>query len=274
MDVGGSSPELEQVARGALACPWHSLSVTEIPDSVLDAARRSSRVTVLTGAGMSAESGIPTFRDAQTGLWSTFSPEDLASPEGWARDCDLVWGWYRWRAELVRRAEPNAGHLALAEWQSRVHLDIATQNVDDLHERAGSTVLAHVHGSLFDPRCSECGIRSTPDEQPLEDEPDRLPPPPCPHCGAPMRPGAVWFGEDLPEEQWAAALNAVEGADLVVVVGTSGVVFPFAGLPAVARSAGACVVEINPVETQISDMADHRWRTTAASGLPRLVSAL
>ncbi|MGA9874042.1 MAG: NAD-dependent deacylase [Rhodococcus sp. (in: high G+C Gram-positive bacteria)] len=244
------------------------------PREVVQLARSARRVAVLTGAGVSAESGIPTFRDAQTGLWSNFEPTDLASTEGWARDSDLVWGWYQWRAELVRRSDPNAGHFAIAEWQRRTHLDIATQNVDDLHERAGSTVLAHVHGSLFDPRCSECGVHSQPDTGPSCEHADRIPPPPCPECGGPMRPGAVWFGEKLPEEEWAAAVMAVEHADLVLVVGTSGVVYPFAGLPAMARSTGAAVVEINPVETEISDMADHRWRTTAAVGLPALVNAV
>ncbi len=223
---------------------------------------------------MSAESGIATFRDAQTGLWSSFDPADLASPDGWARDMDLVWGWYRWRAELVRRSEPNAGHRALTEWQNKIHLDIATQNVDDLHERAGSSVISHVHGSLFDPRCSECGVHSQPDAEPVDENVDRVVPPSCPECGGPMRPGAVWFGEPLPQDHWLAAVHAVENAELVLVVGTSGVVFPFAGLPAMARSTGARVVEINPVETEISDMADHRWRTTAAIGLPALVGSL
>ncbi len=250
------------------------MSETGVPDAIVDLARAAGRLAVLTGAGMSAESGIPTFRDAQTGLWSNFDPTDLASPEGWARDSSLVWGWYQWRAELVRRSEPNAGHVALTRWQSTTHLDIATQNVDDLHERAGSSVVAHVHGSLFDPRCSDCGAHSQPETDLPEEQSGRIAPPPCPECGGPMRPGAVWFGESLPEDQWTAAVHAVENADLVLVVGTSGVVFPFAGLPAMARSTGASVVEINPVETAISDMADHRWRTTAAEGLPALVDAL
>ncbi len=225
---------------------------------------------------MSAESGIATFRDARTGLWKDFDPQDLASPEGWSADSDLVWGWYRWRAELVRRSEPNAGHVALARWQKQAHVDIATQNVDDLHERAGARVLSHVHGSLFEPYCSDCGTRAAFDDTgdvPAEAD-QRVPPPECPLCGGLIRPGAVWFGESLPEDAWAAAENAVRNADLVLVVGTSGVVYPFAGLPAIARSAGATVVEINPVDTEVSDMADHRWRTTAAVGLPALVAQL
>lgn len=247
---------------------------TELPSAVVELARRARRVAVLTGAGMSAESGIPTFRDAQTGLWSNFEPADLASPAGWARDSDLVWGWYQWRAQLVRESEPNEGHRALTAWQQHTHLEVATQNVDDLHERAGTLVAAHVHGSLFDPRCSECGLRSQPEPEPLEGPTERIPPPSCPECGGPMRPGTVWFGEPLPESEWTEAVRVVESADLVLVVGTSGVVFPFAGLPAIARSVGAAVVEINPVETEISDMADHRWRTTAAIGLPALVRSI
>ncbi|MGF0312675.1 SIR2 family NAD-dependent protein deacylase [Rhodococcus sp. IEGM1428] len=254
-----------------------NLHPVTVPESIVDSARRASRIAVLTGAGMSAESGIATFRDAQTGLWKDFDPKDLASPEGWTADSDLVWGWYRWRAELVRRSEPNAGHVALAQWQHRAHVDIATQNVDDLHERAGATVLSHVHGSLFEPYCSDCGTRAALDagaaDAPAEED-QRVPPPECPLCGGLIRPGAVWFGESLPEAAWDAAEDAVRRADLVLVVGTSGVVYPFAGLPAIARSAGATVVEINPVETEVSDMADHRWRTTAAVGLPALVARL
>ena len=251
-------------------------SPVAVPQPVVDAAREASRITVLTGAGMSAESGIATFRDARSGLWKDFDPKDLASPEGWLADSDLVWGWYRWRAELVRRSEPNAGHVALAQWQQRAHVDIATQNVDDLHERAGATVLSHVHGSLFEPYCSDCGTRAQFDaagDAPAEAD-QRVPPPECPLCGGLIRPGAVWFGESLPEAAWEAAEDAVRAADLVLVVGTSGVVYPFAGLPAIARSAGATVVEINPVETEVSDMADHRWRITAATGLPALVAQL
>lgn len=225
---------------------------------------------------MSAESGIATFRDTRTGLWQDFDPAELASPEGWLADSELVWGWYRWRAESVARSEPNAGHLALARWQKRAHVDIATQNVDDLHERAGATVLSHVHGSLFQPYCSDCETPAQLDAS--ANAPDqaeqRVPPPECPVCGGLIRPGTVWFGEALPADAWMAAERAVRAADLVVVVGTSGVVYPFAGLPAIARSAGAKVVEINPVETEVSDMADHRWRTTAAQALPALVARL
>ncbi|KIQ15086.1 SIR2 family NAD-dependent protein deacylase [Rhodococcus sp. MEB064] len=253
-------------------------SASSVPTAVLDAVRDATTITVLTGAGMSAQSGVPTFRDAQTGLWARYDPEELASPDAFTRDPDLVWAWYRRRAQLVAAAEPNAGHRALARWQldapPGTRVDIATQNVDDLHERAGSTVLAHVHGTLAAVRCSIC---EAPYLDPLDDVADgeeRIPPPSCAVCGSPVRPGVVWFGEPLPEAEWAAVAASVEAAEVVLVVGTSGVVYPFAGLPAQARSAGAVVVEVNPEETAVSDMAHHVWRASAADSLPALVAAV
>lgn len=273
-----------------------------LPDDVLAALARADSITVLTGAGMSAQSGIPTFRDAQTGLWSRFDPADLASHAAFVRDPDLVWGWYRRRAALAARAEPNAGHLAVARWQRHAEdrgarLTIATQNVDDLHERAGAVVAAHVHGSLTAVRCSIC---EAPYHGPLDDVDDvddadadadatitageagtadteddiRVPPPSCAECGSPVRPDIVWFGEALPEDAWRAAESAAENADVVLVIGTSGVVYPFAGLPALARSAGALVVEIDPAETAVSDMAHHHLRGGAADVLPALLQSV
>ncbi|MGB7364288.1 MAG: NAD-dependent deacylase [Rhodococcus sp. (in: high G+C Gram-positive bacteria)] len=248
-----------------------------IPPAILDSIRGAAAVTVLTGAGMSAQSGVPTFRDAQTGLWARYDPAELASPDAFSRDPDLVWAWYRRRAQLVAAAEPNPGHHALARWQrdaGSASVQIATQNVDDLHERAGSTVLAHVHGMLSAVRCSIC---EAPYLDPIDDVADgaeRLSPPSCSVCGSLVRPGVVWFGESLPEDQWDAASNAVDASNVVLVIGTSGVVFPFAGLPAQARSSGAVVIEINPEETAVSDMAHHVWRATAAQSLPALVDML
>lgn len=226
---------------------------------------------MFSGAGMSAESGIPTFRDAQTGLWQRYSPEQLASPEGWERDSGLVWAWYQWRTGLVRRVEPNAGHRAVAEWAGHTDVQIVTQNVDDLHERAGSEVAAHLHGSLFSPRCSECGAPH-PSDGGLDVEPTGpLTPPECTRCGGSVRPGAVWFGEALPMDAWERAEEAVDECDLMVVVGTSGVVYPAAGLPLRAVESGVTVVEINPQATDLSPHVTYSWRTTAAAGLPALV---
>ncbi|MBC2590668.1 MULTISPECIES: SIR2 family NAD-dependent protein deacylase [Rhodococcus] len=243
------------------------------PARILDLARPARRVAVLTGAGMSAESGVPTFRDAQTGLWEHFDPADLATPEAWDRDPASVWAWYQWRVALVRRVQPNAGHRALARWGRTVDLSIVTQNVDDLHERAGSPVLSHLHGSLFSPRCAECGTPADLPAAPTEPV-ARLDPPACGACGGDVRPGVVWFGEPLPAGPWEAATASVLTADVVFVVGTSGIVYPAAGLPSLARRHGIPVVEVNPEQTDLSDRVDEVWRTTAAVGLPQLVAAV
>ncbi len=223
---------------------------------------------------MSAESGVPTFREAATGLWSRFDVQTLATPEAWAEDPELVWAWYLWRAALVRSVEPNAGHRALAEWGRHRHLQVVTQNVDGLHERAGSPVLTHLHGSLLDYRCADCGTPAggIPD---LPAEPvERATPPPCVVCGGSVRPGVVWFSEMLPDGAIDLAMAAVTDTELVVVVGTSGLVHPAATLPDLARGRDVPVVEINPEETALSERVDHVWRSTAATALPMLVAEL
>jgi len=245
----------------------------DVPPPILDLARTARRVAVLTGAGMSAESGVPTFRDAQTGLWENVDATALATPEAWEDDPAKVWAWYQWRVALVRGVHPNAGHRALADWGRTARVQIVTQNVDDLHERAGSEEVVHLHGSLFSPRCTRCG-RPVELPDPPRDALARLEPPSCPACGGDVRPGVVWFGEMLPQEPWEIATGSVRDAELLVVVGTSGVVYPAAELPALARSHGVPVVEIDPRETDLHDRVDHSWRTTAAVGLPALVEAL
>ena len=248
-----------------------------VPGAVLEAASSARRVTVVTGAGMSAESGVPTFRDAQTGLWDRYAAEDLATPEAWAHDRAFVWAWYLWRFGLVRRAQPNAGHVALAEWArmpSAPDVTVVTQNVDDLHERGGSLDVVHLHGSLADFRCERCHAAYEGVVEPLDHEVERVEPPRCEACGAAIRPGVVWFGEMLPVEAWERAVGAAERCDLLLVVGTSGLVHPAAGLPVTALASGARVIEVNPVETAISDYVHHRWRATAAEALPALVAAV
>lgn len=226
------------------------------------------KVAVLTGAGMSAESGVPTFRDAQTGLWSRFDPMQLASPEGFRADPQLVWRWYAWRRELVAKAKPNAGHVALAQAAARfASLRIVTQNVDGLHERAGSRDVIEIHGNILRTRClAECGM--------LFAQPESLPagePPRCPRCGHWLRPDVVWFGEMLEPDRLRAAEAACTSSDVLLVVGTSGLVYPAAGLPQLARRSGAKVVIINPQPTDIDPVADAVIQSTAAAALPALL---
>ncbi len=238
----------------------------------LAAARRMlagvRRLAVLTGAGMSAESGVPTFRDAHTGLWSRFDPMQLASPEGFRADPPLVWRWYAWRRELVAKARPNAGHLALAEAAAHFErLCVVTQNVDGLHQRAGSRDVIELHGSIVRSRClAECGALFARLEELPAGEPPR-----CPRCGSWLRPDVVWFGERLDPEALAAAERACTEADALLVVGTSGLVYPAAGLPMQARRAGAPVVIVNPQPTEIDAVADAVVRAAAGAALPALL---
>ncbi|MGZ8255876.1 MAG: SIR2 family NAD-dependent protein deacylase [Burkholderiaceae bacterium] len=227
------------------------------------------RLAVLTGAGISAESGIPTFRDAQTGLWARYDPMQLATEEGFRADPSLVWGWYAWRRELVRDARPNAGHRALAAAEARfAHVRVITQNVDGLHARAGSSGLLELHGNILTTICLErCGFR--------EDVPERLPvgaPPRCPRCGAWLRPGVVWFGEMLDPRSLRDAAAEAADCDVMLVVGTSGLVHPAAGLPAEARRAGAAVITVNPEATELDSLATACIRGRAAEVLPALLA--
>jgi NAD-dependent deacetylase len=230
--------------------------------------QQAPRVLVLTGAGMSAESGVPTFREAQTGLWARFSPEDLATPQAFAATPERVMDWYRWRRGLVAQAEPNAGHRALARWQrARDGVAIVTQNVDGLHQRAGSTDVVELHGRLSHVRCERC--RATlpwPD-----DDTGGL----LAHdgCGGRLRPDIVWFGEALPPDAWNAAEREACAAHVVLVVGTSGLVHPAAALPGIAQRAGAYVIEVNPQRTPLSDSCEAHVSGTAAEVLPALLGS-
>ena len=239
--------------------------------SVHDAAkilRSATAVACLTGAGVSAESGVPTFRDAQTGLWARYDPERLASPQGFAADPGLVWRWYMARLEGVERAAPNAGHLALAEMGRRwPGFALITQNVDDLHERAGSTGVIHLHGSIAHFHCHICAVP----HQLQADERTVDQPPRCLFCGGPVRPSVVWFGENLPRRELDAAVEAVSACDLLLVVGTSGLVYPAAQLPSYAKRAGARVIEINPEPGPLSALADICLCGPSGEILPRLL---
>ena len=227
----------------------------------------ASSVAVLTGAGISAESGIPTFR-GPGGLWRTYRAEDLATPQAFARDPHLSWEWYNWRRGIIATAEPNTGHAALAELERRVpSFTLATQNVDGLHDRAGSRRILKVHGDIWTLRCTAC-TREWSDRRPSLPEL----PPKC-ECGGLARPGVVWFGEGLPEDVWSAAVDAARAADVLLVVGTSALVYPAAGLVQLAQSAGAKVAEINVAETPVSAMVDLSWRASATTALPQLIQS-
>ncbi len=230
----------------------------------------ASAIVCLTGAGVSAESGVPTFRDAQSGLWSRFDAEELASPQGFERDPALVWRWYMWRLDLLEAASPNPGHIALAQLAGLCEkFLLVTQNVDDLHEQAGSADVLHLHGSLHRFRCLSCARphRLT-DAQRRADSP-----PACASCGQLVRPDVVWFGESLPWQAVEAAAEAAYTCDLMLVVGTSGLVHPAAQLPLVAKQAGASIIDINPEPGPISEIADLFLPGKSGEILPALAQA-
>lgn len=215
-----------------------------MPDELIERLRTASHIAVLTGAGVSAESGLPTFRDPVTGLWANHRSEDLATPEAFLRDPSLVWSWYGLRRAAAREADPNPAHVALARLEALApRVTLITQNVDELHRRAGSVDPVELHGSLFQSRCMEDGgIHESVVDAELEA--GRLPC--CPDCGALIRPGVVWFGEALPESALERACEAAHDCDLFLSVGTSHQVYPAAALPALAASAGAEILVIDP----------------------------
>jgi len=209
----------------------------------------AKRLTILTGAGVSAASGVPTFR-GQEGLWRQYRPEDLATPQAFARDPLLVWEWYAWRREKIAACRPNAAHDVIAAWSRGPDCHVLTQNVDDLHVRAGTRSLVRIHGSIWELSCWQPCAKGT---TPWRDERVRFDhlPPRCPHCGQTARPAVVWFGESLRGEDLRAALHATT-CDVFLTVGTSAVVYPAAGLVHEARSRGAFTAEINLEATPAS----------------------
>ncbi|MBE2185723.1 MAG: NAD-dependent deacylase [Rhodothermales bacterium] len=236
-------------------------------DIVVERLAAAQHVVVLTGAGVSAESGLPTFRDALTGHWAHRRPEELATATGFADDPEYVQAWYRSRLREARYHAPNAGHLALADLQRRVpRLTLVTQNVDGFHQKAGSTGVLELHGNLESGWCFDCGAA-----KPLDDNDA---PVHCDACDGYIRPGVVWFGEALPVDALFAALAAAEACDVLLAVGTSGVVYPAASLPGRARQAGAFVAEINPVPSALSDEMDALLTGPGGTVLPELVRRL
>jgi NAD-dependent deacetylase len=239
--------------------------------------QRARHVVVFTGAGVSAESGIPTFRDRQSGLWRNFDAQALATREAFERDAALVWGWYEWRRSLVAAAQPNAAHRAIADLQGRVaQLTLITQNVDDLHERAGSAAVLHLHGHIGRPYCSACRLEY-PLSAPAATVPEgggRLQPPRCGRCGGRVRPGVVWFGESLPVSAWDQAVAAARGCGAFLCVGTSSVVEPAAGLTRAAIAAAAATIQINLEATWLDELVTLNLRGPAGSILPDLVATV
>lgn len=244
-----------------------------------DLLRAASRIVVLTGAGVSAESGVPTFRGAG-GLWKQFRPEDLATPEAFARDPRLVWEWYAMRRDKVTACEPNAAHRAMASFAlTRGSMTIVTQNVDGLHARAAraeagaadatSAMPLELHGSILRDRCSECAARSDP--VPV-DASSATTLPRCEHCGGLLRPDVVWFGEMLDSHLLSEVDVAAGRADVCLVVGTSALVYPAAALPLRTRERGGAIIEVNPEETPLSDMAEVSIRGSAAGVVPSLLA--
>jgi NAD-dependent deacetylase len=237
----------------------------ENPEQAREWLAQATAVAVLTGAGISAESGVPTFRGSE-GLWKNFKPEELATPEAFAKNPKLVWEWYDWRRGLIAQAKPNAAHKALVQIEIRKpRFTLITQNVDGLHDLAGSGKMLKLHGDIWRMRCTACGANFPNRRVPLPKIP--------PHCacGGMARPGVVWFGEALPDGMMKEAEHAAAAAEVFLVIGTSAVVYPAAGLVPYARQAGAKVIEINTEPTALSATVDCSLQGPAGSILPHLL---
>ena len=240
-----------------------------ISDALIQRLAAARSVAVLTGAGVSAESGVPTFRDAQTGLWAKYKPEDLATPTAFRKNPRLVWEWYAWRRKLVADAKPNPAHFALVELEQRVpEFHLITQNVDGLHQRAGSQKVIELHGNITRTKCFDEGtiVSKWPDTQDV--------PPKCPNCSGLLRPDVVWFEEPLPEAEISLAQQASRNCDVFLSVGTSTVVYPAAALPFEALRSGATVVEINPQATPLTEEVKFVLSGAAGVVLPELMASL
>jgi len=255
--------------------PIHSAA--DVPAALTQTLATARHIVVFTGAGISAESGIPTFRNGKGSLWNQFDARTLATPEAFSENPAMVWGWYEYRRAAIRQAQPNGAHLAVAQLSRQVaRLDLITQNVDDLHERAGSHEVIHLHGRLDKARCHDCGLAwehpcASP-ELPPDDA--SLPPPRCTRCGGPVRPGVVWFGEALPARDWHQAMQAAEQCDVLFSIGTSSMVYPAAELPHRARIQGARVIQVNPASTPLDSVCDFNLRGDAGVVMPAVLAAL
>jgi len=240
-----------------------------VSERTLKRLHEARSIVAFTGAGISAESGVPTFRGNQ-GLWKKFRPEELANLEAFMRNPALVWEWYAARRKIIEEIRPNPGHLALAELERLVpSLTIVTQNIDNLHRRAGNSTVFELHGNIERNYCLGCGKSHTEEEIRF-----RSGIPTCHECGGLVRPDVVWFGELLPMDQWEQSLKAIESADVVLSIGTSGVVYPAAELPGKGKLRGAYLVEVNPEGTEMTDLMDESVRANSATVLPEMVESL
>lgn len=247
----------------------------QLDSSLINALKNCQNLVVFTGAGVSAESGVPTFRDALTGLWERFDPMQLATPQAFLQDPELVWGWYEWRRQLLLKAQPNPAHLAIAKMQQLVgNFCLITQNVDNLHEQAGSTNVLHLHGSMFEPRCFDCAQPYTFSSAPEMAQEEKRTPPKCTNCSGMVRPGVVWFGEALPEQQFDLAHKAAAQADVFLAVGTSGVVQPAAMLPELALRNNATVIHVNPDASHSGRNNEYAIAAPAGVALPALLQQM
>lgn len=241
-----------------------------MPDNIKKAAEillNSERVVVSTGAGVSRESEIPTFREKQTGIWATFDPEKLATVDGFLKNPKLVWDWYQERIKMIEKVEPNPGHYAIAELENLIQeFTLITQNIDNLHQRAGSKNICELHGNIFQYKCFE-------EDKIIQQLPESDQSPPlCPNCHGLIRPNVVWFGEALPEEALDLAFKKAASCDCIIVVGTSGLVQPAASLPFVAKQhTGAKIIEVNPSTSAITSIADVFLQGKSGEILPKLV---
>jgi len=250
--------------------------MTSTVEAVASLIGDAKRIVVFTGAGISAESGIPTFRDPLTGIWALQDPEKLETANAFRADAPLVWGWYLWRRVQSAHAVPNAAHQAIEQLARTRAVAVITQNIDDLHERAGAADVIHLHGSLAQPKCFACHRTPTAFsfEEPITSESLRIEPPRCPRCNGKLRPGLVWFGEELPAVAWKRAVLAAKNCDALLSIGTSGLVFPAAEIPTMALRAGAYVVHINPVQVGKPSSRELCLVGRATEIVPALVSLM
>lgn len=240
-----------------------------VPEELIDFLRKARKVSVLTGAGISAESGIPTFR-GEDGLWKNFRAEELATPYAFAKDPVLVWEWYNWRREIIGKAKPNKAHIAIAKWENSFpSFWVITQNIDGLHRLAGSRNIVELHGNIWKVRCTKEGTIKENRDIPLKEIP-----PKCEDCGAILRPHVVWFGESLSREDIELAEEISLSSDVMFVIGTSSVVYPAASLPFLTKRRGGIIVEINLMETPLTSYSDFFFKGKAGEILPEIDSKL